>query len=61
MSTDGLGSWNWKGNPGIRQSDIWTLGNYVGDTFLIPLFAPEPEFQQKILVDNPARLFGFDE
>jgi predicted TIM-barrel fold metal-dependent hydrolase len=28
---------------------------------LIPLFAPEPEFQQKILVDNPARLFGFDE
>ena len=28
---------------------------------LIPQFAPEPEFQQKILVDNPARLFGFDE
>ncbi|UWU73712.1 amidohydrolase family protein [Bradyrhizobium huanghuaihaiense] len=27
---------------------------------LIPLFAPEPEFQQKILVDNPARLFEFD-
>lgn len=26
---------------------------------LIPLFAPEPELQQKILVDNPARLFGF--
>jgi 2-pyrone-4,6-dicarboxylate lactonase len=28
---------------------------------LIPLFAPEPELQRKILVDNPARLFGFDE
>ena len=27
---------------------------------LIPLFAPETEFQQKILVDNPARLFEFD-
>jgi predicted TIM-barrel fold metal-dependent hydrolase len=28
---------------------------------LIALFAPEPEYQQKILVDNPARLFGFEE
>jgi predicted TIM-barrel fold metal-dependent hydrolase len=27
---------------------------------LIPLFAPERELQQKILVDNPARLFEFD-
>src|SRR6202790_2402766 len=27
---------------------------------LIPLFAPEPELQQKILVTNPARLFEFD-
>lgn len=27
---------------------------------LIPLFAPEPSLQQKILVSNPARLFGFD-
>ena len=26
---------------------------------LVPLFVPEPELQQKILVDNPARLFGF--
>ncbi|XSC48217.1 amidohydrolase family protein [Bradyrhizobium sp. RDT10] len=26
---------------------------------LIPLFAPAPELQQKILVDNPARLFEF--
>ncbi len=28
---------------------------------LIPLFAPEPELQRKILVDNPARLFGFED
>jgi 2-pyrone-4,6-dicarboxylate lactonase len=27
---------------------------------LIPLFAPEPEIQQMILVANPARLFEFD-
>lgn len=26
---------------------------------IIPHFAPEPALQQKILVDNPARLFGF--
>jgi predicted TIM-barrel fold metal-dependent hydrolase len=28
---------------------------------LIPLFAPEPELQEQILVRNPARLFGFPE
>jgi predicted TIM-barrel fold metal-dependent hydrolase len=27
---------------------------------LLYRFAPEPELQRKILVDNPARLFGFD-
>jgi 2-pyrone-4,6-dicarboxylate lactonase len=27
---------------------------------LIPLFAPEPALQRKILVDNPHRLYGFD-
>jgi 2-pyrone-4,6-dicarboxylate lactonase len=27
---------------------------------LIPLFMPEPELQQKVLVDNPARLFEFE-
>jgi 2-pyrone-4,6-dicarboxylate lactonase len=28
---------------------------------LIPLFAPDPTIQQKILVDNPARLFGWND
>jgi 2-pyrone-4,6-dicarboxylate lactonase len=28
---------------------------------LIPLFAPDPMIQQKILVDNPARLFGWND
>jgi len=32
-------------------------GNLVD---LVPLFAPEPELQEKLLVSNPARLFGFD-
>jgi hypothetical protein len=27
---------------------------------LIPLFAPEPDFQERILVKNPAGLFEFD-
>ncbi|MFO1098655.1 MAG: amidohydrolase family protein [Xanthobacteraceae bacterium] len=26
---------------------------------LVPLYAPEPAIRQKLLVDNPARLFGF--
>jgi predicted TIM-barrel fold metal-dependent hydrolase len=26
---------------------------------LFPLMAPTPELQKKILVDNPARLYGF--
>jgi predicted TIM-barrel fold metal-dependent hydrolase len=27
---------------------------------LIPLYAPEPDTQRKMLVTNPARLYGFD-
>jgi Flp pilus assembly protein TadG len=38
QSTDGLGSWNWSGNPGLKTSDVHTLSNYVGDTYLLPLF-----------------------
>jgi hypothetical protein len=26
---------------------------------IIPLMIPDPALQQKVLVDNPARLFGF--
>jgi Flp pilus assembly protein TadG len=46
QSTDGLGSWNWSGNPGLKTSDVHTLSNYVGDTYLFPLF--------KALDSNPA-------
>jgi hypothetical protein len=40
MSNDGLGSWNWVGDPGIKTSDVHTLSNYVGDVYLLPLFKP---------------------
>jgi hypothetical protein len=26
---------------------------------LVPLFAPDPAIQRKILIDNPHRLYGF--
>ena len=39
-STDGSASWNWSGNPGLKTSDVHTLSNYVGDTYLLPLFEP---------------------
>ena len=39
--------------------NVKTMPNDGDLVDLIPLFAPEPDVQQKILVDNPARLFGF--
>jgi Flp pilus assembly protein TadG len=32
--------WNWKGDPGLRTDDVHTLSDYVGKTFLMPLFTP---------------------
>lgn len=42
------------GFRGARFNFVRHDGDLVA---LIPLFAPEPELQQKILVSNPARLF----
>jgi Flp pilus assembly protein TadG len=39
-SKDGLGSWNWVGDTGMKTDVIHTLNNYVGQTFLLPLFKP---------------------
>jgi Flp pilus assembly protein TadG len=39
-STDGLGSWNWVGDTGMKTSVEHTLSNYVGNTYLLPLFKP---------------------
>jgi Flp pilus assembly protein TadG len=39
-ATDGLGSWNWVGDTGLKTSDLHTLDNYVGNTYLLPLFKP---------------------
>jgi hypothetical protein len=40
LSTDGMGSWNWVGNPGVKTSTLHTVEDYVGDTYLLPLFKP---------------------
>ena len=39
-STDGMGSWNWVGDTGMKTSVEHTLDNYDGDTYLLPLFEP---------------------
>ncbi len=39
--------------------NVKTMPNDADLVDLIPLFAPEQELQRKILVENPARLFGF--
>ena len=39
--------------------NVTTMPNDGDLVDLIPLFAPEPELQRKLLVDNPARLFDF--
>jgi Flp pilus assembly protein TadG len=39
-STDGLGSWNWIGDTGMKTDVLHTLSNYVGQTYLLPLFQP---------------------
>lgn len=39
-STDGQGSWNWVGDTGMKTDVIHTLNDYVGTTFLLPLFKP---------------------
>jgi Flp pilus assembly protein TadG len=32
--------WDWKGDPGLKTSDIHTLSGYVGSSYLLPLFKP---------------------
>jgi len=45
------------------HSNIFVNGHTANDGLLvnlIPAFAPDESIRQQILVDNPARLFGFD-
>lgn len=47
--------------PGRKPSDIMPLYQ-IDDGLLLnqlPLWAPDPAIRKKILVDNPARLYGF--
>jgi Flp pilus assembly protein TadG len=39
-STDGMGSWNWQGDTGMKTAVLHTLDNYAGQTYLLPLFQP---------------------
>ncbi len=39
-STDGMGSWNWQGDTGMKTDVLHTLADYTGQTFLLPLFQP---------------------
>jgi Flp pilus assembly protein TadG len=32
--------WDWKGNPGLKTSDIHALENDIGKSYLLPLFKP---------------------
>ena len=46
------------------HSNIFELGQIPNDGDLLDLmtdFAPDEEIRNKILVDNPARLFGFQD
>ena len=40
LSTDGMGSWNWIGDTGMKTSVLHTLSGYIGNTYLLPLFKP---------------------
>jgi Flp pilus assembly protein TadG len=39
-ATDGMGSWNWIGDTGMKTSVLHTLSGYTGNTFILPLFQP---------------------
>jgi hypothetical protein len=40
LSQDTSPTPDWAGNPGLKTSTIWTTENYVGQTYLLPLFRP---------------------
>ena len=44
-------------HPGLGTQDPTNDGDLVD---LIPTYAADPAIRQKLLVDNPARLYGFD-
>jgi Flp pilus assembly protein TadG len=40
LSAHPASTWDWKGNPGLKTSDIHALESQVGYTYLLPLFKP---------------------
>jgi Flp pilus assembly protein TadG len=40
LSKHASNTWDWKGNPGLKTSDIHTLEGEIGQSYLLPLFKP---------------------
>jgi predicted TIM-barrel fold metal-dependent hydrolase len=48
-------------HPGRAATDLWPLLQIDDGALMnqLPVWAPDPAIRKKILVDNPARLYGF--
>jgi hypothetical protein len=51
-STDGMGSWNWVGDTGMKTDLLHDISNYVGQSFLLPLFKPLNSSQSSYAAGN---------
>ena len=40
LSSHNAKSWDWQGDTGFKASDVMTINNYIGKTYIIPLFTP---------------------
>lgn len=38
--SNGISAWDWQGTTGFKSSDVQDVNNYVGKTFILPLFTP---------------------
>jgi Flp pilus assembly protein TadG len=40
LSSHNPNSWDWSGDTGFKSSNVQTMNNYIGTTFVLPLFTP---------------------
>jgi Flp pilus assembly protein TadG len=40
LSSHPANTWDWLGDTGFKSSDVQSVNNYIGTTFLLPLFNP---------------------
>jgi hypothetical protein len=59
-STDGMGSWNWQGDTGMKTTVLHDLANYVGSTFLLPLYKPLVSDATGTYNGQPAQVGTYD-